>query len=131
MDPSCQIVTMSEAVCIVLSIMYDPNICLNMVSVNSAVSQLLSLVKNVPFKIGEITVYLQVHVLCQPASNILLGQPFDMLTKSVVVNYHNENQTITIIDPNTGRKATVPTVKCSSYCFSDMHKQCDLKTLDF
>jgi hypothetical protein len=30
LDPGCQIITMSEEVCIVLSIAYDPNICLNM-----------------------------------------------------------------------------------------------------
>jgi hypothetical protein len=73
LDPGCQIITMSEEVCIVLSIAYDPNVCLNMVSVNGGIDQLLSLVKNVPFKIGKITVYLQVHIPCQLAYDILLG----------------------------------------------------------
>jgi hypothetical protein len=73
LDPSCQIVAMSEEVCIVLGIAYDPNVRLNMVSANSGIDQSLGLVKNIPFKIGEITVYLQVHVLHQPAYNILLG----------------------------------------------------------
>jgi hypothetical protein len=131
LDPGCQIVTMSEEVCIVLSIAYDPNVCLNMVSVNGGVDQLLSLAKNIPFKISEIMVYLQVHVLHQPAYNILLGQPFDGLTESVVVNYSNENQTITILDPNTGHKATIPTVKCSSYQFSDKCKQHTAEAVDF
>jgi hypothetical protein len=122
---------MSEEVCIVLSIAYDPNICLNMVLANGGINQSLSLAKNIPFKIGEITVYLQVHILCQLAYNILLGQPFDILTESVVVNYHNENQTITILDPNTGKKATVLTVKCGSYRFLEKHKQHDAKAPDF
>jgi hypothetical protein len=87
LDPGCQIVAMSEEVCIVLSIAYDLNVCLNMVSANGGVDQLLGLAKNIPFKIGEITVYLQVHILCQPAYNILLGQPFDVLTESIIVNY--------------------------------------------
>jgi hypothetical protein len=110
LDPGCQIVAMSEEVCIALSIVYDPNVCLNMVLANGGIDQSLSLAKNVPFKIGEIMVYLQVHVLRQPAYNILLGRPFDVLPESVVVNYSNENQTITILDPNTGRKATIPMV---------------------
>jgi hypothetical protein len=63
LDPGCQIVAMSEEVCIVLSIAYDSNVCLNMVSANSGINQLLGLAKNIPFKISEITVYLQVHVL--------------------------------------------------------------------
>ena len=33
----------------------------------------------------------------------------DVLTESVVRNFANEDQTITIFDPNTGRRATVPT----------------------
>jgi hypothetical protein len=44
-----------------------------MVSVKGGVDQSLGLAKNIPFKIGEITVYLQVHVLRQPAYDILLG----------------------------------------------------------
>jgi hypothetical protein len=131
LDPGCQIVTMSEEVCMALSIMYDPNTCLNRVSANGGVDQSLHLVKNVPFKIGEITVYLQVHILRQLAYDILLGKPFDVLMESVVVNYRDENQTITILDPNTGKKATVPTVKRSSYRFSEKCKQRDAKVQDF
>jgi hypothetical protein len=131
LDPGCQIVAMSEEVCIVLSIAYDPNVRLNMVLANGGINQLLGRAKNIPFKIGKITVYLQVHILRQPAYDILLGRPFDVLTESVVVNYRDENQTITILDPNTGKKATVPTVRRSSYRFSEKHKQHDVKAPDF
>jgi hypothetical protein len=131
LDPGCQIVAMSEEVCMALSIMYDPNVHLNMVSANGSVDQSLSLAKNIPFKIGKITIYLQVHILRQPAYNILLGRPFDILMESVMVNYRDENQTITILDPNTGKKATVPTVKHGSYRFSEKHKQRNAKAQDF
>jgi hypothetical protein len=131
LDPGCQIVAMSEEVCIALSIAYDLNVRLNMVSANGGIDQSLGLAKNIPFKISEITVYLQVHILRQPAYDILLGRPFDVLTESVVVNYHDENQTITILDPNTGKKATVPTVRRGSYRFSEKRKQHDAKALDF
>ena len=123
LDPGCQIVAMSEEVCIALGVAYDPNVRLNMISANGGVDQSLGLAKNVPFQIGDITLYLQVHVLRQPAYDILLGRPFDVLTESVVCNYSNENQTITILDPNSGKKATVPTVKCGSYRFSEKLKR--------
>jgi hypothetical protein len=131
LDPGCQIVAMSEEVCIALSIPYDPNVRLNMVSANGGVDQSLGLAKNVPFVIGEITVYLQVHILRQPAYDILLGRPFDVLTESIVRNYCNENQTITILDPNTGKRATVPTVKRGSCRFSDRRKRREAKSADF
>ena len=117
LDLGCQIVAMSEEVCIALGVAYDPNVCLNMILANGGIDQSLGLAKNVPFQIGDITLYLQVHVLRQPTYDILLGRPFNVLTKSVVCNYSNENQTITILDPNSSKKATVPTVKRGSYRF--------------
>ena len=131
LDPGCQIVAMSEEVCLALAIPYDPNVRLNMVSANGGVDQSLGLAKNVPFKIGEITVYLQVHILRQPAYDILLGRPFDVLTESVVQNYSNENQTITILDPNTGKRAAVPTIRRGSFTFAEKRKKRDPKGSDF
>src|SRR6266702_6741431 len=122
LDPSCQIVAMSEEVCNALALPYNPTIWLNMVLANGRVNQLLGLAWNVPFLVGKITLYLQVHILCSPAYDILLGRPFDILTQLVVRNYRNENQTITILDPNTGKKATVPTIQHRSYCFAEQHK---------
>jgi hypothetical protein len=81
-----------------------------MQSANGEVDQSLGLARNVPMTIGEITLYIQIHVICSPAYDILLGRPFDILTKSVVRNYANEDQTITIRDPNRGLLATIPTV---------------------
>jgi hypothetical protein len=72
--------------------------------------------------IGDITLYLQVHVLRSPAYDILLGRPFDILTQSVVRNYRDENQTITIVDPNTSKTATVPTIPHGSYRFAEKRK---------
>jgi hypothetical protein len=109
-DPGCQIVAMSEAVCHDLGMPYDPKIRLNMQSANGEIDQSLGLARNVPCRIGSITLYLQIHVIRAPAYDILLGRPFDVLTQSVVKNYANEDQTITIRDPNSGRIATIPTV---------------------
>jgi hypothetical protein len=53
---------------------------------------------------------MQVHVIRSPAYEILLGRPFDVLTQSVVRNFANAEQTITVHDPNTSRTFTLPTM---------------------
>jgi hypothetical protein len=110
LDPGCQIIAMSESICHQLGLPYDPSIVLHMQSANGNLDQSLGLARNVPFQVATITMYLQVHVISSPAYDVLLGRPFDVLTESVVRNFANEDQTITIQDPNTGRRVTVPTV---------------------
>ena len=63
---------------------------------------------NVPFKIGPVTFYLQAHVIDSNAYDGLLGWPFNILTESVIRNFANGDQTITIHDQNTGQHVTVP-----------------------
>ena len=55
---------------------YDPAIKLNMQSANGTRDWSLGLARNVPFTIGTITLYLQVHIIDSPAYDILLGRPF-------------------------------------------------------
>jgi hypothetical protein len=108
-DPGSQIIAMAEAVCMELGLIYDPAIVLNMQSANGEVDRSLGLARNVPMQIGDITLYVQIHIIRNPAYDILLGRPFDILTESVVRNFANEDQTLTIRDPNSGLRATVPT----------------------
>src|SRR5271168_1072081 len=110
LDPGCQIVAMSESSCFELGLAFDPTIKLNMQSANGIINQSLGLSHNVPFQIGPITFYLQVHIIRSPTYDVLLGRPFDILTESVVRNFANEDQTITIRDPNSGRCVTIPTL---------------------
>ena len=119
LDPGCQIVAMSEEISNALALPYDPTIRLNMISANGGVDQSLGLARNVAFLVGDIPLYLQVHILRKPAYDILLGRPFDVLTQSVVRNFADEHQTVTILDPNTGRKTTVPTVPRGSFRFAE------------
>lgn len=63
-----------------------------------------------PFKVSTIVLYLQVHVICNAVYYMLLGRPFNILTKSVIKNFDNEDQTITIECPNTGQIATISTI---------------------
>jgi hypothetical protein len=79
-----------------------------MQSANGKVDQSLGLSRNVPCKINTITLYLQIHIIRSPAYDILLGRPFDVLTESTVKNFPNEDQTITIVDPNTKHNITIP-----------------------
>ena len=109
LDPGCQIVAMSEAVSHHLGISYDPNVVLHMLSANGAVDSSLGLARNIPFNIANLTFYMQAHVIRSPAYDILLGRPFDVLTQSVVRNFSNADQTITVHDPNTRRTVTIPT----------------------
>ncbi|CDO78131.1 hypothetical protein BN946_scf184860.g3 [Trametes cinnabarina] len=113
-DPGCMVIAMSEEACHALGLWYDPSVTLRMVSANGEVDSSLGLVRNVPFKVADIVLYLQVHVIRNAAYDLLLGRPFDVLTKSVVKNFNNEDQTITISCPNTGQVATIPTIKRTS-----------------
>jgi hypothetical protein len=108
-DPGCQVIAMSEATCHSLGLAYDPRIRLNMESANGSFDWSLGLARNIPFLVGTITLYLQVHVIRSPSYEILLGRPFDVLTESIIRNYTNEDQTITITDPNSGTQCTIPT----------------------
>ena len=110
LDPGCQIVAMSEDVCHELALPYDPTIVLNMQSANGNIDPSLGLARNVPFLVGDLTFYMQVHVIRNPAYDILLGRPFDVLTQSVIRNFRNEDQTLTVHDPNSNRVATIPTI---------------------
>ena len=93
---------MAEDVGMDLALIYDPEIVLNMQSANGEIDKSLGLARNVPISIGDITLYIQIHIIRSPAYDILLGRPFDILTESVVRNFANEDQTITIFDPNSG-----------------------------
>jgi len=64
---------MSEDICHMLGLVYDPEVVLNMQSANSEVDKSLSLMWNIPFCVGEVTIYLQVHVIQSLAYDILLG----------------------------------------------------------
>ena len=119
-DPGCQIIAMSQAVCHDLGLTYDPRITLNMQSANGEIDRSLGLARNVPFTFGDLTLYLQVHIIKSPAYDILLGRPFDVLTSSIVTNYPNEDQTLTLTDPITREAVTVPTISRDRRPFAEV-----------
>ena len=106
---------MAEEACHSLGLIYDPEVKLSMQSANGEIDETLGLARNVPIQISKITLYLQFHIVRNPAYDILLGRPFDVLVESIVRNFENESQTVTIHDPNTGKMATVPTFTCGTH----------------
>jgi len=115
-DPGCQIIAMLEDCCHALALPYNPTILINMQSANGIVDPLLGLARNIPFLIGSLTVYMQVHIICSLAYDILIGQPFNVLTESVIHNYRNEDQTIAIHDLNSNCVITIPTISQGLPC---------------
>lgn len=108
-DSGSQIVSMSGEEATNLGVAYDPSVRILMQSANSQIEKTLGLARNVPFRFGHITIYLQVHVIKSAPYKVLLGRPFEILTESVVRNSKDGSQTITMTDPNSGDKVTIPT----------------------
>ena len=73
LDPSSQVIAMSEATCHALALIYDPCIRLHMQSANREVDETLGLARNVLILIRDITLYVQFHIVRNPAYNVLLG----------------------------------------------------------
>ncbi|KIM46614.1 hypothetical protein M413DRAFT_16383 [Hebeloma cylindrosporum] len=92
-----------------LNIAYDPTVIIHMQSANKQVELTMGLAKNVPFAFDSITLYLQVHIIKDPAYKVLLGRPFDALATTEVKNALDGGQSITITDPNSGQRITMAT----------------------
>ncbi|KAF8221059.1 hypothetical protein L208DRAFT_1330261 [Tricholoma matsutake] len=71
-DLGSSIITMSEEVCHKLGLAYDPSIHIPLQSANGGIDQSLGLAWNVPCEVGSITLYMQIHIICNPAYDILL-----------------------------------------------------------
>ena len=79
-------------------------------SANSSFNSTLGVIPNLPFDFGGgVVLPLHIHVVEQAPYEVLLGRPFDALTKSVIENYDNGRQMLTLKDPNTGQTVSLPT----------------------
>ena len=100
---------MAKTTAVELGLGWDPSICIYMQSANGQVEKSVGLSKDVPFRFGEVTLYLQVHIINEPGYKVLLGRPFEVLAKSSVENSSDGSQIVTLTDPNTKLKYQVPT----------------------
>ena len=109
LDSGSQIVSMSKDAAISLKMSWDPDISINMQSAQGHVEPTLGLATDVPFTFGDLTVMLQVHIINKPSYKILLGWPFDALTRSTIQNEKDGSQMVTITDPASDHRIVLPT----------------------
>lgn len=107
-DSGSQIVSMSLEQAIKSKVLWNPDIQIYMQSANGSLEKSVGLAKNVPFTFGELTFYLQVHIIRGAAYDVLLGRPFDVLTTSQIQNNADGTQMLTLKDPNSGRRCMMP-----------------------
>ena len=63
LNPGSQVISMAEEACHSLGLIYDLEVKLSMQSVNGEINETLGLTRNIPIQIGEITLYLQFHIV--------------------------------------------------------------------
>jgi hypothetical protein len=71
LDGGSQIVSMAKDVAVRLKVPWNPEIVIHMQSANRQLEKMLGLARNVPFLFGDITVYLQVHIISNLAYKVL------------------------------------------------------------
>jgi len=111
LDNSSQIVSMTKKVAVTNKVSWDPSLSIQMQSANRSLSRICRLAKNILFTLGGVTVLLQIYVIDTVPYIVLLGQPFDTIIKSRIVNNKEGNQTVCIICLNTGNKVAILTYK--------------------
>ncbi len=109
LDSGSQIVSMAYELALKFGIVWDPDIQIYMQSANGALEKSIGLAKNVSFQFGDIILFLQVHIIDGPAYKILLGRPFEVLTESQFKNKSDGSQIVTLTDPATGNRVSMPT----------------------
>jgi hypothetical protein len=114
-DGGSMIVSMAKAVARRLGLTWDPSIQITMQAANRSLKKSEGLAKNVLFQFGDVSAHLQVHIMESPAYDILLGRPFEVLTKLASSNQPDGECTITITDPNSGRKSSMVTWARGTY----------------
>lgn len=109
LDTGSQICSMDSDVARDLGITFDPDVVIHLQSANGTTDKTLGLARNVEFDFDGVMAYIQLHIIRKPAYSVLLGRPFDVTMRSEVINTSDGNQTLTLRDPNTGKRATIPT----------------------
>lgn len=111
LDSGSQIVSMSLKAALELGIPFDPSFNIIMESADKGQTRTAGLARNVAFDFGGITFYLQVHIIRDPAYEVLLGRPFDVISSINTTTLKDGAVVATITDPSNGKKITLPTYK--------------------
>ena len=109
LDQGSQIVSIAKTIADELGLTWDPEILIHMQGANGQFERSLGLAKNVPIKFGELVVYLQMHVFSNPPYKVLLGRPFDAVTRSTYKNDEYGGQVLILKCPLTNVEIEVET----------------------
>ena len=80
-----------------------------MESASNHIERTLGIAQDVRFSVGGLDLFLQVHILENPPYKVLLGRPFDTLTRCISKTESDGSSELILTDPNTRAVATVPT----------------------
>ena len=80
-----------------------------MESANKSKNETMGLLQDLKVNIGGYDFYLQVQVVGDAPYEMLLGRPFFTLTQASHKHFDNGESRLTLFDPNTGDKITIPT----------------------
>jgi len=111
LDSGSQIVSMIKKVAATNKVAWDPNLSIQMQSVNGSLFRICRLARKIPFTLGGVTILLQVHIMEEAPYTILMGWPFDSITESRIINDREGNQMVCITYPNTEAMVMIPTYK--------------------
>ena len=109
LDPGSQIVVMRRDVWQRTGAPLRTDLATKMVSANNLVNWTMGMVRDLEFKVADIALHLQVHVVDDAPFEVLLGRPFFVLGTCNTKDFERGDQHLTLTDPNTGRTITVPT----------------------
>jgi len=112
LDSGLQIVSMTRKVAVANKVSWDPSLSIQMQSTDGLLSKTCRLARNVLFTLRGVIVLLQVHIMEKMPYTVLLGCPFDFITKSRVINDREGNQTVCITCPNTRIMVAILTYNC-------------------
>lgn len=110
-DGGSQIASISLKAALELGIAYDPTFTITMESADKGRTSTLGLARNIPFDFEGIVYYLQLHVLQDPAYEVLLGRPFEIVSNLVITNLPNGNAIGTLTDNTNGKKLSLPSYR--------------------
>lgn len=109
LDGGSSIIPIAEDLCRKLGLAWDPAARVRMQSANGEMDGTLGAVENVPLLVGGLLFYVQLHVVPKAPFDILLGRPFFTLARASLETYHDNEEDLTITDPNSKQTRTLPT----------------------
>ncbi|KAH6876764.1 hypothetical protein BKA70DRAFT_1448527 [Coprinopsis sp. MPI-PUGE-AT-0042] len=109
MDNGSQVITMHARVWKELGVGRRSDHIMHMESANGSHNDTLGVIPHLKVNIGGIDFYLQVQVVEDASFDLLLGRPFTVLARAVTKDHADGGQDITLTDPHTGARVTIPT----------------------